>query len=457
MSGFLSIRDSRTGREYRLPVEDNVLQISQLAQIEGPQVSGNGPPKDTSLIVFDLAAERTATVKTAVTYIDGKTSILAYRGYPAEQVAQQYSYEEASHLLIFDSLPSSAERNSWRRAIMLASAGVPEAVATSINALPRSTAHYALILAGLAACLGLQPETIPAQRGSNIYLGNQEAVDAAIPRVLGVFSRVVALAHCHCSGKSPLNPDPNGSYLYNTCRMMGIATDPRTGEPDAASLALIEKIWVIGMDNGLTASAASLLNTASTLADPLSAVISSLASAYGILHFGAAESAYRTMQRLGSPDKVPAAIEQVKRGKMRLLGVGHRVYKRSDPRLSLVKSIVEGLRQQGKFDPLLAVAQEIERCVAADPWFAQRQLVVNIDLYWMFIYTALDIPLGAILPLFITSRMAGYMAHWRETMLSKGSHKIWRPRALYVGRPVDGDSRPAPPEDEHKRSTKAML
>ncbi|TAQ88827.1 hypothetical protein B7494_g2828 [Chlorociboria aeruginascens] len=459
MSGSLFIRDSRTGRDYQVPVEDNVIRMSHLAQINGPQESENGPSKDTGLIVLDVAAERTAVIETAIGYADGEASvpILAFRGYRVEQLAKQYNYEEASHLLIFDSVPSSAQRDSWRRSIALASASIPDAVVTCFKALPRSTPQYSLILTGLAACLSMQPQTIPAQKGRNLYLGNREAVDTAIPRILGTFSRIVALAHCHTVGQNAVDPDPNGSYISNTFRMMGIATDPQTGEPDPAIVKLVGRAWVFGIDHGLTASAATLMNTASTLADPISVVISTLAAAYGVLHFGAAESAYRLMQSLGTPDKVPAAIEQVKRGKMRLMGVGHRVYKRADPRLAETKRIIEGLRQQGKCDPLLAVAQEIERCVTADAWFARKGLIVNIDLYWMFIYTALEIPLGVILPLFMTGRMAGYMAHWREMMLSKKNHKLWRPRELYIGKPVDMGRTPASLEGEDNRSIKRKV
>ena len=154
-------------------------------------------------------------------------------------------------------------------------------------------------------------------------------------------------------------------------------------------MAFIEEIWIIGADHELTNSTSALLHAASSPADPISCVISAIASSYGPLHFGAAESAYRLMQKIRTPDKVGEAIAQHKAGKQRIMGIGHRVYKIRDPRCEPVKNILRRQKEKGLQDPLVAVAEEIERQVAPDEFFGQRRLCVNVDLYWLFIYTSL--------------------------------------------------------------------
>lgn len=87
------------------------------------------------------------------------------------------------------------------------------------------------------------------------------------------------------------------------------------------------------------------------------------------------------MQQIGTPDNVGEAIAQCKADEYRIMGVGHRVYKTKDPRCERVKDILRKLKEKGREDPLVAVAVEIERQVAADKFFAEHRLCVNIDLY----------------------------------------------------------------------------
>ena len=50
-----------------------------------------------------------------------------------------------------------------------------------------------------------------------------------------------------------------------------------------------------------------------------------------------------TRQQIGTPGNVAKIIAQVKSGKQRLIGIGHRVYKYKDPRVGPVKAILETL------------------------------------------------------------------------------------------------------------------
>ena len=89
-------------------------------------------------------------------------------------------------------------------------------------------------------------------------------------------------------------------------------------------MAFIKEIWIFGADHELTHFTSALLHAAFSLADPISGAISAFASSYGPLHFGAAESAYRLMQRIGTSDKVSEAIAQHRAGKQGGMGIGHK-------------------------------------------------------------------------------------------------------------------------------------
>lgn len=205
---------------------------------------------------------------------------------------------------------------------------------------------------------------------------------------LAAYTVVVSLAYCHRSGHAHTPADSNNSYLDNLLLMMGLR---RAGEErlKPEEMAFIEEIWILGADHEPTNSTSALLDSASSLADPFSCVISAIASSYGPLHFGAAESTYRLIQRIRTPEKVSEAIAQHKAGKQRIMGIGHKVYKTKDPRCEPVKNILRRLKEKGLEDSLIAVAQEMEHQVATDAFFSKHRLCVNVDLYWLFIYTSL--------------------------------------------------------------------
>ncbi|KAL1986961.1 hypothetical protein VTN96DRAFT_5117 [Rasamsonia emersonii] len=292
-----------------------------------------------------------------------------------------------------------------------------------------------MLLAGLAAYIGAYPTAIPAVAGRNLYQGKMDSSDEAIVQSLAAYAVVLAIAYCHRQELEFQPADPEAPFLNNIFRFLHLGADP-------AVIAFIGHIWVQGCDHEMNNSAAALLHAASALADPLSCVMSALTSSYGLRHFGAADSIYRVMKDIGSPKNVATFLAAAKARGERIPGVGHRVYKSSkDPRTEPMKKLLQGLKEKGLEDPLVEIAYEIERQVTVDPYFLERHLHVNIDLYWPFGYTALGIPSDAVLPLFLASRMVGLMAHWREAMNQQ--MKMWRPQQLFVGERAQTKARAA--------------
>ena len=242
-----------------------------------------------------------------------------------------------------------------------------------------------MVIAGLAAYAGEHPSHIPANAGGNLYMGDMEVVDAAIPRALAYFSVCAALASCHREGIDFMPPEESGSFLYNTLLMMG-KVDPSTGKPDSQFLYHMRRVWGLGADLGHTNSTAAFLHGASSLGDPLSCLISGLSSGYGVLHFGAAEASYRNLAAVGDKKNVPWVIEQVKSKKIKLFGYGHRIFKMVDPRIPLGAQILSEIASK---HPLVQVAMEIDRIACEDEYFTSRNLQANSDLYIGIVYTAL--------------------------------------------------------------------
>lgn len=139
-----------------------------------------------------------------------------------------------------------------------------------------------MILAGLAAYAALDEGSVRTHSTSKAYyLGNLDAVDAAIIRCLSAFATTVALVYCHKRNRQFTPPQKDGSFIGNFLRMMGIS--------DAHTEKCLEKLWILYADHEMTNSTAAFLHSASNLTDPVSAVISGIVSAYGPLHGGKIE------------------------------------------------------------------------------------------------------------------------------------------------------------------------
>src|ERR671920_520172 len=83
----LSVTDNRTGESYEVEVEDGTVKAMDFRQIK---VSDD----DFGLMTYDPAFTNTASVRSAVCYIDGEAGILEYRGYPIEELCERSSFVE---------------------------------------------------------------------------------------------------------------------------------------------------------------------------------------------------------------------------------------------------------------------------------------------------------------------------------------------------------------------------
>jgi citrate synthase len=152
------------------------------------------------------------------------------------------------------------------------------------------------------------------------------------------------------------------------------------------------------------------------------------------------------LQRIESTDNVQDFLDGVKEGNERLMGFGHRVYKNYDPRARIIQEhIEEVLEATGTENPLLRIAQELEKRALDDEYFTSRKLYPNVDFYSGVIYEALNIPQDMFTVMFAIPRTSGWMAQWMEWMADE-ELRIVRPRQIYTG-PRDVDYVPMSERD----------
>ncbi|KAJ5179442.1 citrate synthase [Penicillium capsulatum] len=163
-------------------------------------------------------------------------------------------------------------------------------------------------------------------------------------------------------------------------------------EPDPVKLNCFRRFAMLNADHGMASSVFSALVTASSLTDPISSLIAAVTSAHGPLHFGATESAQRALREIGKPENVPNFLKDVKYGKRKLFGYGHRSYKGVDPRVAPIRSILRDLPMSS--NSLYGIAEAIETAASADDYFVSRRLYPNADFYGNFVFTSMSVTSG---------------------------------------------------------------
>jgi citrate synthase len=416
-TGGLEVTDSRTGRQYAMPVTDGAVRAMDFRQVKTSD-------QDFGLLSYDPAFLNTAACRSAITFIDGEKGILRYRGYPIEQLADRASFLETAWLLRNGDLPTQQQYDRWVHDITFHTY-VHENIKNFLQGFRYDAHPMSMLCSTVAALSSFYPNA------KDIH--DPEQRDLSIVRLLAKLPTLAAFIYRHGKGLPFVYPDNSLPYVENFLSMVARMAEPRYESKPVFTRAT-EVLFILHADHEQNCSTTAVRTVGSAHADPFSAVAAGIAALYGPLHGGANEAVLRMIQQIGSVRNVPAFIEGVKSGKdgQRLMGFGHRVYKSYDPRARIVKQLADDVFKEVGMDKDLEIALELERIALKDDYFVSRKLYPNVDFYTGLIYRSMKFPTDFFTVLFAVARTAGWLAQWEEMLLDK-EQKIARPRQLYVG------------------------
>src|SRR6266567_3975201 len=375
---MLRVTDSRTGRSYELPIVDGAIRAMDIRQIKTSD-------DDFGLLSYDPAFQNTASCRSAITFIDGDKGILRYRGYPIEELASRASFLDVAWLLLRGEMPDKDESAGWAHQIF------------------HHDAHpMGILVSTLAALSTFYPEASAVHDRAN--------QDEQVVRLIAKMPTLAAFAYRHARGLPYAYPDDELSYAGNFLNMMRKMTEPKY-DPDPVLEHAIDVLLILHADHEQNCSTNAMRSVASSQVDPYSAAAAAAAALYGPLHGGANEQVLKMLREIGSVGNVPAYINRVKNGELRLMGFGHRVYKNYDPRATIIKGVADEVFEVTGRNPLLDIALELERIALEDDYFVSHKLYPNVDFYSGIIYQAMGFPVAMFPVLFAIGRMPGWLAH----------------------------------------------
>lgn len=349
----------------------------------------------------------------AISFIDGEKGVLEYRGISIETLAKESTFLETSFLLLFGRLPTRAELGKFHDDVTFHTR-LKLKILRMMEYLPEN-GHPMHYLQAVTSAMGMY---YPARDTLNPETRYWSAV-----RLIAKLPTITAAVHRLRHGDAPIQPRNDLSFAANFYYMLF------EKEPSALVERALDAMLILHGDHTMNASTFSARVVGSTLADPYTIVASAIGTLSGPLHGGANEEVVRMIDEIGSKDNVRAYIEGKLERKEKIMGIGHRVYKTTDPRGEVLKGYFKLFAEHDGLDKkTIEISAEIEKVVMEK--LSAKGLYPNIDFYSGTVLRSMGMPTELFTPIFALGRVSGWLAHWMEQL---ETNRIYRPEQKYTG------------------------
>jgi citrate synthase len=350
--------------------------------------------------------------------VNGTEGKLIYAGYKIEDLAEYATFEEVIFLLWNLRLPRADELESLRKHLNAQMNLSPEIISIMkrmpVKATPMS------VLRTIVSALALWDTDADVNTPDE---NKRKALQltAKVPTIVAAWERIRY-------GKDPIAHKTDLTLAANFLYML-------KGElPNPKEVAVMDAYLVLLSEHGMNASTFSARVTTSTLSDMYSAITTAIGTLKGAAHGGANEEAMRMFFEIGGANKVEKWFEDnVKTGKKRIMGMGHRVYKALDPRAAVLNKKAKEMAEATGNLQWYELAAKLEQTARADEDFIKKNLYANVDYYSAIALYTIGIPMDQFTPLFAIARIPGWSAHVIEQW---ADNRLIRPDVDYIG-PMD--------------------
>jgi citrate synthase len=381
------------------------------------------------MFTYDPGFTSTASCDSHITFIDGDKGELQHRGYPIDQLAGKSHFLEVCYLLLYGELPGATALEEFET-IVTRHTMIHEQMMYFFRGFRRD-AHPMAVMTGVVGAMS-------AFYHDSTDITDEHQREVASFRLIAKMPTIAAMAYKFTVGQPFVYPRNDLDYASNFLRMcFAVPAEDYVVNPILSRA--MDRIFTLHADHEQNASTSTVRLASSSGANPFACIAAGIACLWGPAHGGANQACLEMLREIGSVDRIPEFIARAKdkNDPFRLMGFGHRVYKNTDPRATVLKqSADEVLELLGVEDnPLLQIAKELERVALSDPYFIEKKLFPNVDFYSGIILEAMGFPTSMFTPIFAVSRTVGWISQWKE-MITDPQMKIGRPRQLYLGETV---------------------
>ncbi len=375
---------------------------------------------DETIRIKNTGLRGVTVADTKISFIDGEQGILIYRGYRIEELAAKSSFVETAYLLLNGSLPDEEQLNDFNKKITEARR-IPAFIFESFNEWPRQSHPMDILQASIPLLAMVDPDLSEDTREANVL------------RAVRLIARVPVLVagwHRIRNGLEPLSPDENLSHAGNFLWQL-------SGEkPDAEVARDLDICLILHADHTFNASTFACREVVSTRAHIYAGVAAGIGALSGSLHGGANAAVMKTLLELEAGEDIAGWVRrQLDQGK-KIMGMGHAVYKTTDPRAKILKAMSLRLGKKLGQEKWYQLSNSIEEAAVAE--FERRGKVnikPNVDFYSASVYHMMGIPNDLMTPVFAVSRAAGWCSHIIEEKFAEAQERpaLYRPESEYIG------------------------
>src|SRR5918993_279031 len=357
---------------------------------------------------------------TRICSIDGENGKLIYRGYDILDLVSHSTFEETAYLLLFGELPSPGDLEDFSSRLREARS-ISEPILRNLENRPKR-AHPMDVLQSCVSEL--------ADYDLNMEDDSKEAnirraiiLIAKIPAIVAAWNRIR-------KGYHVLDSLEEGSHASNFLYMLS-GTIPTPEEAKVFDICLI-----LHAEHSFNASTFAAREIASTRAHMYACIGGAVGALSGELHGGANIQVMKMLLEIGEIANVEKWVEARLRQGGRIMGMGHAVYRTTDPRAEILSRLSRAMSKETG-TKWFEITERVENFTKRYMLEKKKQAIYpNVDLYSASLYYSMGIPMDLNTPIFAISRIAGWCAHIIEEKFAEAAPKpaLYRPKAVYVGK-----------------------
>ncbi|MEY4398327.1 MAG: hypothetical protein RLZ53_903 [Actinomycetota bacterium] len=350
---------------------------------------------------------------TAISKVNPESNSLLYRGYPVQELAAQKSFEEVAWLLWKGELPTADELAGFVK-MERANRELSPSIKRVIDELPL-TCHPMDVVRTAVSVMGTQ-DTTTEDPSPAANLQKSMLLFAKLPAVVAYDQR-------RRRGQELIAPREDLDFSENFLWMT-------FGEiPDAVVVDAFRISLVLYAEHSFNASTFTARVITSTTSDLYSAVTGAIGALKGALHGGANEAVLHIFNEIGfGPDaeaRAEAWLDKALAEKRKIMGFGHRVYKKGDSRVPTMRAAMLKLVEYYDRPDIAELYEGLEKAMTE-----RKGILPNLDYPSGPAYHMMGFDTLTFTPLFVAARITGWTAHIME---QAAANALIRPLSVYNG------------------------